>query len=807
MSCLRSCVRTLLAIAFVLGSFISAARAADTGSITGTVLDPLGGAVANATVTLLREGQPVQETHSGGHGEFAFEGLPEARYRLQARADGFQVRLTDPAFLGAGARLSVQVSLPLGPLESDVTVSAAATELLPSQIGAPVTVFDAGTLAAIGKPAVLDALRLVPGNSLVQTGARGGSTSTFVRGGNSNFTKVVLDGVPINDIGGNVDLSAFAMTGVDRIDVLRVANSVIPGTDALAGVVNITTRRGETRLPEVSLSLDGGNLSTDREEVSIGGVARRLDYFSAFSHFGTANEVPNNDFRLKTYAGRAGYAVGHNTELTVTGRWIDKYYGSPNGISLYGVPDDAYSTARLHLIGVGGQTQITDRWVASARVGLSDQRTRFVNPTLSGEDMFGLGFGDTVTIRGANGYSVTGRGALDFGAGDFPTRSARQGVYAQTTYTVASTISVSGGGDFEREQAFGNPDGDPTTTRHNGTVWVEGHAALADRVTATGGVGFAHIEGFANRYSPRVSIAAYLRKPDATGAWNDTRLVFNAGKGVKASSVTAVDKSLYKLLLQTPAGQALASRSGIGPIGPERGRNLDVGVEQGLAGGRVRVRASYFNNEFFDLIEFVSQSVLPSFGIAPDVAAAVAPGAYVNSQSYKAQGLELSADARIGRLRVAGSYTYLDAEVTKSLSSSVAPQFNPLFPDIPIGGFTALVGQRPFRRPANTGTLLVSYTQGPADVTLTGYFAGKSDDSTFIVGTDINFGNSMLLPNKDLVFAYQKIDLSGGYRLHRRVKLYATIENLLDQRYEPAFGFPALPINVRAGVSLTVGGR
>src|SRR5262245_45775766 len=165
MPCLRSCVRTLLAIGFVITSTL-AARAADTGSITGTVLDPLGAVVPRATVTLLRDGQRVQETQSGSQGEFAFEALPEARYRLQARAEGFQVRLTDPTLLGAGARITVQVSLPLGPLESDVTVSAAATELLPSQIGAPVTVIDAQTLDAIGKPDVLEALRLVPGNSL-----------------------------------------------------------------------------------------------------------------------------------------------------------------------------------------------------------------------------------------------------------------------------------------------------------------------------------------------------------------------------------------------------------------------------------------------------------------------------------------------------------------------------------------------------------------------------------------------------------------------------------------------------------------
>ncbi len=88
-----------------------------------------------------------------------------------------------------------------------------------------------------------------------------------------------------------------------------------------------------------------------------------------------------------------------------------------------------------------------------------------------------------------------------------------------------------------------------------------------------------------------------------------------------------------------------------------------------------------------------------------------------------------------------------------------------------------------------------------------GNFAGKSDDSTFLVGADVNFGNTLLLPNRDLNSGYQKLDLSGGYRIHPKVKWFATIENVLNQHYEPAFGFPALPINVRSGITLTVGGR
>jgi iron complex outermembrane receptor protein/vitamin B12 transporter len=330
---------------------------------------------------------------------------------------------------------------------------------------------------------------------------------------------------------------------------------------------------------------------------------------------------------------------------------------------------------------------------------------------------------------------------------------------------------------------------------------------VAHRVSVTAGLGYAHNEVFKSAYSPRLSVAAYLRQPTAREFWGDTRLTFNAGKGIKAPTIFQATNSLYALLQRTPAGVALATGAGIGPVGPERGRNVDIGIEQGMWRGNARVRIAYFDNAFYDLVESVSRSLLPQLGIPAVVAAAVS-SANVNSQSFTAKGVEMSADALVGRLRFAGSYTHLNAEVTKSLSSgALTPSFNPKFPGIPIGNFSPLLGQQPFRRPANTGSLLISYTQGPAMVALSGYLAGKSNDSTFLGGSDINFGNSLLLPNEDLNPGYQKIDLSGSYQFHPRIKWFLTIENLLNQHYEPVFGFPALPVNLRTGATVRIGGR
>jgi iron complex outermembrane receptor protein/vitamin B12 transporter len=216
---------------------------------------------------------------------------------------------------------------------------------------------------------------------------------------------------------------------------------------------------------------------------------------------------------------------------------------------------------------------------------------------------------------------------------------------------------------------------------------------------------------------------------------------------------------------------------------------------------------SYFHNEFTDLIEYVSRAILPRVGVSAEAAAAAGLGAYVNSQSFTAQGVETTFEASVSRsLRLMASYTYLDAEVTKSLSGGVlAPAVNPKFPDIPIGQYAPLVGARPFRRPPNSGSLMAAYSKGPADVAVSAFFAGKRDGSTFL--DDEFFGYSLLLPNKDLEAGYQKVDVSAGYRPIKQLRGFVSIENLFDKNYDATFGFPALGLTARAGVTVSLGGN
>ena len=219
--------------------------------------------------------------------------------------------------------MTVDIGLPLAGIRADVLVTAAATNVQMSQIGVSATVLDAAAIDALGNTDLLEPLRSVPGVAVVQTGARGGPTSLFVRGGSSNFNKVLVDGVPANDIGGAFDFADLSTSGVDNVEVLRGSNSVLYGSDAMTSVINIATRRGTTRVPEARFSIDGGNFGTSHEDVSVGGAAQRVDYFAGYAHLSTDNDVPNNDYRNDTFASRVGVAVGAKTQLTGTFRLID----------------------------------------------------------------------------------------------------------------------------------------------------------------------------------------------------------------------------------------------------------------------------------------------------------------------------------------------------------------------------------------------------------------------------------------------------------------------------------------------------
>jgi iron complex outermembrane receptor protein/vitamin B12 transporter len=157
-----------------------------------------------------------------------------------------------------------------------------------------------------------------------------------------------------------------------------------------------------------------------------------------------------------------------------------------------------------------------------------------------------------------------------------------------------------------------------------------------------------------------------------------------------------------------------------------------------------------------------------------------------------------------------GGYTYLASLVEQSFSSDAAANGtsaqNPNLPGVPIGSSYPLVGQRPFRRPPQTGFFSAQYTVTKFSAALKGAFASRSDDSTFLSFSDTNGDNSLLLPNRNLDFGYAKLDAYGTYAATHRVSVFAELGNLLSQQHIGPIGYPSLPFTFRTGLKVRLGG-
>ncbi len=333
--------------------------------------------------------------------------------------------------------------------------------------------------------------------------------------------------------------------------------------------------------------------------------------------------------------------------------------------------------------------------------------------------------------------------------------------------------------------------------------------SLANRFYYTLGSGIEKNAIFGVEATPRASLAYYLLRPDSSRVFSGTKLRGNFGTGIKEPSIFDSGNSLFSLLQQLSNGAQLISQFHIAPIGAERSRTYDGGLEQSLFDGRAKLGITYFHNEFSNLIEFVPMQGLIDLGVAPSIAAALQFGATVNSQSYRAQGAETELEYRLGRNFTArGGYTYLDAVVQRSFTTdALGPSFNTSssFSTIPIGVFSPLIGARPFRRAPHTGYIAVSYRHSRWTALLTGTFVGKRDDSDFL--SDKDGGTSLLLPNRNLDTAYQKLDLGGSYQVNHALSVYADLQNVLNQHYDEAFGYPALPFTFRSGIRISLGGE
>lgn len=812
----------LAVLIFGFFSCLAQTSAPNAATVSGTITDSLGAVIQNADVQLVEiEGNKVaQSTQTGEGGHYSFSIANVGRFRIRAEAQSFQPAVSEQQFVG-GSRSSV-INLTLSPsmVAQQIVVSATGVPTPEVQTGASIDVINEESLAT--RRTVEEELRVEPGVELDSAGQIGGQTLLRVRGGPSDANKVLIDGVPANDIGGLIDFSNLSASGFEKVELYRGPNSALYGSDALASVVNITTRRGVTPLPELSYSADGGTFGTLHQDSNLGGVWRRFDYFTDVTRFDTQNSTPNSEFHNGSYLGNLGWQLFPGTELRATVRRSVSAFNSANALDLYGIPDDGVSREQDTAFGVTLENRASARWHNLVRYAGLRFRSEYNNfgPTgIAAFDPYGnqIYLGQTLTIRGANGYQATGQGILQYSPGAYETvvLSDRDSIYAQSDFRWNTMLAGLFGFRYESEGGYTNESGSipSRTSRGNYSYIMQVNGSFRNRLYYSAGGGLENNAIFGFAATPRASLAYYLAKPDDHGLLSGTRLVFNFGKGIKEPNVYEQTNSLYYLLQQLPDGEGLPwiSEYGIHPFRAELSRTYDGGVQQILLHGRARLSLNYFHNEFGDQAEFVPTEGLSELGIPQSLVnqleAAYLSGAELNSLSYRAMGTELEAEYHVTRdLAIRGGWTYTDAVVQQSFSGMLAnAAFNPAFPTVPIGAFSPLNGARPFRVPPHSGFFSVDWGTNRYSVRMTGTMLSRRDDSTFLY--DQNYGYTMLLPNRNLDPSYQRLDMYGSVKLSNRVSAYASITNLLNERYYEVFGYPALPFAIRSGMQVRLGGE
>src|SRR5438874_1062793 len=179
---------------------------------------------------------------------------------------------------------------------------------------------------------VADALREVPGLSVVQTGAPGQLTSVFTRGLRSEHTQVLLDGIPINQgLAGLMDFADFTTDDIDRIEVVRGPQSTLYGPRALAGAIQIFTKRGDGT-PGVMFAAEGGSYDTFREWSQSGGKVDGFDYSVGASRLDTENARPNNNYRNTAAISDIGWSPNDQLRIGSLFTYSVSDIGLPNTI-------------------------------------------------------------------------------------------------------------------------------------------------------------------------------------------------------------------------------------------------------------------------------------------------------------------------------------------------------------------------------------------------------------------------------------------------------------------------------------------
>ncbi len=642
-----------------------------------------------------------------------------------------------------------------------IVVTPTGTEVGQRQTSVSVATITSREIEARQAVRVEEVLRDVPGVTLSRSGSYGGATSLFLRGGNNNMAQVLLNGFRLNEVGGIFDFSKLTTDNVARVEVVKGPMSSLYGSDAMTGVINVISRKGEGA-PSLSLTSNWGghadghanrNLISE-QRLNFQGAWQQLAWSVGYGNYYDYGILPvNNRFTANVLNSRLDLTPMEKLSFTFTTLFIDQFSGFPTAgggdrldskvFGGSGLDPDQNNTFNNLLLGLTANYQPWEWWQHELSLGYLNLNSRYNNKANPDQVLFQDY--DYFSRDLEDQYSLNYRTNLLFGTQD----------------RVGSTTTL--GLELRNERwkgwayswdwfAWNYRDDFTKASRGSVSYYLQEQLAFYDRFFLTLGGRFEDNSSFARvEFSPRASAA--LRFPET-----DTTIRAAGGRAIKAPSFYQTN-SLNPFALGNPT------------LKPEQNVSWEVGLDQWY-GEQVQASLTYFENNFTDLIQYI----FPSF---------------FNIAKASTKGLEFALTLRpkpLPGFTVRTAYTYLtDLRVLDAgnlVSLAVIP------------------GQNLLRRPRQTWSLDLNYQAKTWEVNLNGLYVGPRADLgyyPFPVNTRRLCNGGYFIAN---LAGYYTVAQNWGSI--KRLQLMARANNLFDKNYTEVFGYSSPRFNIIGGLRLDI---
>jgi vitamin B12 transporter len=612
---------TFLFLAVLAVSFSSPAQNNSSDAhLFGKLTDPSGNGVGNVKITAQLEHRPnahLTSATSTEDGTYLLA-LPPGHYHVHFQHASF-VAHDFVLDLAAAENRSLDLRLQIERVSESVVVTANAQPQEIDRTPAAVDIIGSQEIQQRQAVSLPDLLSTQTGLNIARTGPIGGLATVFLDGGDSSFTKVLIDGIPVNEPGGDLNFSNLTLDNVDKVEIVHGAESALYGTDAMSGVIQLFSHTGSTRIPELNLFAEGGSFSSARGGAQISGLVDKFDYSVAGSYFGTDGQGVNDAFLNRGFAGNVGYSFSDSNQLRLTVRSNASFAGTP-GQTLFG-PSFTDATAYDDL--------------------------RQLSASLSWNFATGSHWVHRITAVESRILDTAGFPDFDFFATD---QFNRAGFFEQSTYSFRRGAATAGY-QYEVENAFPSNLSGVHARRNNQAGFLDARWAPVSRLTLSAGARAEDNTNFGTRVVPRVGAVYALRY--SKGLLGDTRVKVSYGQGIEEPTV-------FESFSSDPCNPGDPS------LRPERSRTINAGVDQYFSDDRFRISASYFTSQFRDLI---NQEVGPPNPICFSGNEML----FFNTDLSRARGVNWSGEAHLNHwLLLKGNYSYDDTRVLATVASAPA---------------------------------------------------------------------------------------------------------------------------------------